>query len=473
MPRLPVRALLVVAAVCACLYWFDTRIYRPYRENQRIRSMYGGAKDACLPATCMYAMGDTYSAVRENECVSVRRSPTCLYSDATDGDNAELQFHTFWAGGGDGDEPVLTRRQLDMLASLMLAHQHRLRTTQITLWVPNEDVARSLVTSTLAAADGTTVRPWATFLLRSMPMLTVRAFDVDKLFTGNAMPLGQRIKAVAKQLLSNIRSMDGDTVALASLSDFVRVAVLHIFGGIYVDMDMLVLRDFAPLVRPGIAPFVYRWSTTDQMNTAVMALLPHDDKHNDFINGIDFSTQMLTCGLDIIESSAAGGKGTKDPQIDDMIKSIDRQRLRRMQGVPLSRAFDPRVLTLCLQHRFSSLSLNQQATSPPLKMLASTLFDPLWNVFDGMPLAAQTDAAILPAHCRTTALALNTFEDVYTLDLRPYVAGNKPVDLACLAPGAFAFHTHGNVDGPVLPGSFAERVEQVFADVFVRASLRN
>jgi WD repeat and SOF domain-containing protein 1 len=58
---------------------------------------------------------------------------------------------------------------------------------------------------------------------------------------------------------------------VAIVSDAVRFVVLHKFGGMYIDADILLLRDLQPFY---IHEFAYRWSTRDEFNTAVLRLHP-------------------------------------------------------------------------------------------------------------------------------------------------------------------------------------------------------
>lgn len=64
-----------------------------------------------------------------------------------------------------------------------------------------------------------------------------------------------------------------------AVSDAVRFVVLHLYGGVYLDMDVLLLRDLRPLLLPdaetGEHAFAERWaahSTPGDYNTAVMSL---------------------------------------------------------------------------------------------------------------------------------------------------------------------------------------------------------
>jgi WD repeat and SOF domain-containing protein 1 len=60
-------------------------------------------------------------------------------------------------------------------------------------------------------------------------------------------------------------------VRTAVVSDAVRFVILHKYGGMYIDADILLLRDLQPLY---MHEFAYRWSTLDEFNTAVLRLHP-------------------------------------------------------------------------------------------------------------------------------------------------------------------------------------------------------
>jgi hypothetical protein len=60
-----------------------------------------------------------------------------------------------------------------------------------------------------------------------------------------------------------------------AVSDAVRFVVLHLWGGLYCDMDVLMIRDFRPLLLPPTHAFAERWALhTDpgDYNTAIMSL---------------------------------------------------------------------------------------------------------------------------------------------------------------------------------------------------------
>ena len=60
----------------------------------------------------------------------------------------------------------------------------------------------------------------------------------------------------------------------AQIGDAARFIVLHKFGGVYVDVDTLFLRDLQPLFAH---EFAYKWSYVDGFNTAVLRLFPQSN----------------------------------------------------------------------------------------------------------------------------------------------------------------------------------------------------
>ncbi len=68
---------------------------------------------------------------------------------------------------------------------------------------------------------------------------------------------------------------------MSIVSDAVRFVILNKLGGIYVDADVLLLRDFQPLFTH---EFAYRWSFTNEFNTAVLRLFPQSNTTSIIMN---------------------------------------------------------------------------------------------------------------------------------------------------------------------------------------------
>ena len=73
-----------------------------------------------------------------------------------------------------------------------------------------------------------------------------------------------------------------------AVSDAVRFIVLHLHGGVYLDMDILLLRDLRPLVLPPDHSFAERWavhSHPGDFNTAVLSLSANSSLSSYLVRG--------------------------------------------------------------------------------------------------------------------------------------------------------------------------------------------
>jgi WD repeat and SOF domain-containing protein 1 len=68
---------------------------------------------------------------------------------------------------------------------------------------------------------------------------------------------------------------------MAVVSDAVRFVVLHKYGGMYIDADILLLRDLQPFY---MHEFAYRWSILDEFNTAILRLYPQSNISSILLN---------------------------------------------------------------------------------------------------------------------------------------------------------------------------------------------
>ncbi|RMZ96735.1 glycosyltransferase family 32 [Brachionus plicatilis] len=81
---------------------------------------------------------------------------------------------------------------------------------------------------------------------------------------------------------------------LISLSDLVRFFVLDLYGGIYVDGDVIFLKETNLLWKQS---FVYRWSYTNKINTAIIGINKYFSTHvKDFYDRI-FSREKSTSAI--------------------------------------------------------------------------------------------------------------------------------------------------------------------------------
>ncbi|KAH8722932.1 hypothetical protein GQ44DRAFT_711090 [Phaeosphaeriaceae sp. PMI808] len=104
-------------------------------------------------------------------------------------------------------------------------------------------------------------------------------------YTKPGVPNAQGEKVIADNM---VEDKDGQqwlvltpkqmTFLPVAVSDAVRFIVLHIYGGAYFDMDVLMLRDMRPLLLPKEHAFAERWAAhphPGEYNTAIMSLSPN------------------------------------------------------------------------------------------------------------------------------------------------------------------------------------------------------
>jgi hypothetical protein len=73
-----------------------------------------------------------------------------------------------------------------------------------------------------------------------------------------------------------------------AISDAVRFVILHQYGGVYMDMDVLMLRDFRPLLLPKEHSFAERWAAhphPGDYNTAIMSLTANSSLSSYLLRG--------------------------------------------------------------------------------------------------------------------------------------------------------------------------------------------
>ncbi|KAF2148783.1 hypothetical protein K461DRAFT_232317 [Myriangium duriaei CBS 260.36] len=73
-----------------------------------------------------------------------------------------------------------------------------------------------------------------------------------------------------------------------AISDAVRFVILHQYGGVYMDMDVLMLRDFRPLLLPEQHAFAERWAAhphPGDYNTAIMSLTANSSLSSYLLRG--------------------------------------------------------------------------------------------------------------------------------------------------------------------------------------------
>jgi hypothetical protein len=167
-------------------------------------------------------------------------------------ENNKLVFHCFWRVPREFE-----RKQLAVLKSIIVNHIEILDTVEINLW-SNVDLSEN-------------------------PFFK----EVEKFVNLKKWDLHNEIKNTILEdfdLLSDKNKINDDLCYLEG--DLFRLLILHKYGGFYIDMDVLVLRNFLPL---NDFEFLYQWGTSGfrgegfRMNGAVMKLNKNSDLSLEFL----------------------------------------------------------------------------------------------------------------------------------------------------------------------------------------------
>jgi hypothetical protein len=167
-------------------------------------------------------------------------------------DNKKIVFHCLWRVPRD-----FGRKQLAVLKSIIVNHKDILESVEINLW-SNVDLRENVLFK-----------------------------EVSKFVNFKKWDLHEEIKNTTLEdfeLLSDNNSISDDLCYLEG--DLFRLLILHKYGGFYIDMDVLVLRNFLPL---NDFEFLYQWGTSGfrgeefKMNGAIMKLNKNSDTSLEFL----------------------------------------------------------------------------------------------------------------------------------------------------------------------------------------------
>jgi hypothetical protein len=195
-----------------------------------------------------------------------------------------VRYHMYWTG-------PLTRVALLSIKSFLVTQPAA--QTRLTLWThaPGANVSdpRDLVAILLGggrpatgahsgSSEGTTSPATATPQIRDDPdgawALLTGDSDGSRRVEVRAFRLDDEWEAIRGDFADGLPGdlqLPAASGPAVGFSDVVRLLVLYRYGGVYVDLDTLFIRDLSPLLH--VAPFAYSWGCEDDLvNTAVFAL---------------------------------------------------------------------------------------------------------------------------------------------------------------------------------------------------------
>lgn len=162
--------------------------------------------------------------------------------------NEITDFHIFWNVGYPFE-----RKQLLGIKSYLCTQD--LQKTRFNLWC-NVDLSNN------------------EFLKPFLHLINFRIYNISEEAKGTPIERRQDI----------INSSDTYSNLNWTKGDLFRVLILHKYGGLYTDVDVVFMRSFAPVLDQ---EFMYKWGTEKEMiNGAIMRLFKNSKFSNDLINEI-------------------------------------------------------------------------------------------------------------------------------------------------------------------------------------------
>lgn len=156
-------------------------------------------------------------------------------------------FHTYWYGNFSALQALSIKSFLAM---------HDLNKVKLCLWLDEENGFSSHLQNT--------------YIKPLLPFITVKKFNPLQEAKNTFLD-----EQISKNFLLRMRKNNflRNTKNLAAQSDMFRVLILHKYGGIYFDLDVLFLRDFQILLNCyPLDEFCYAWSAEPHANSAILKI---------------------------------------------------------------------------------------------------------------------------------------------------------------------------------------------------------
>lgn len=336
-----------------------SRVYCNYLDTPSLVSEHASKNSSQLFINCMEALEEAQKEVQQTLC------------------HTPMTIHTFWAKGNLPEVATLSIRSV--------LHSQPKGCFRYIVWTFDNETQ-------LALAE-------------VINRYNTEKHDVtaQKL---NVTDLIHRIKLNFPDIVETVSSAHGLLMSLEGgqdvdptvLSDAIRFILMGAYGGIYLDLDCLVLRSLQPLM---LHDFAYRWSTYGDANTAVL--------------GMRFKSPNTGTLLEFVLKHAY---------------SIDR----------LNSYLHP----IC----FYRIAVELRRLD--IQILPSAYFDPLWVVNDGF---SSIESVLSDTSSR---YGISNFEGFFE------TIGNQNYNVSDFFPGVFVFHWHNMWDHLIVPGTMAHMFQQYY-----------
>jgi hypothetical protein len=207
-----------------------------------------------------------------------------------------IPYHTYWTG------PATWRVEVFIKSYL---HTQNLACSRLWIWLDsdrNSNAVHNMMTKDalfarflpLVERGDIVLMPWK-FPSRIPIPKTEDVADGLEYYKSPGKPNVKGEKAVADGIIEDregqqwlVLTPKQMTFLPVAVSDAVRFIVLHIYGGSYYDMDVLMLRDMRPLLLPKEHSFAERWAAhphPGDYNTAIMSLTANSSLSSYLLRG--------------------------------------------------------------------------------------------------------------------------------------------------------------------------------------------
>ncbi|KAF9103877.1 hypothetical protein BGX27_010328 [Mortierella sp. AM989] len=280
-----------------------------------------------------------------------------------------------------------------------------------------------------------------------------------------------------------------------ALSDEARFLILNRNGGIYLDADVLLLKDMSPFFDSGLE-FAYEWSNTNMYNTAVLRLFPGSSVARRILDGAkareaEIKDRKLREEMEMLEAEAEDVKeedeiieddydveGEEEQENDSeneasaVHKSADskfaRQPNIRTKEAKLSKRGEMRPEEIYHPARLRSYLRPQDNAieGNGLIMMPPALFDPLWLRIDRAEAKHSTDTEKMVED-------LHSFPDAFSVpsavcpaqsELPQEMTVNFSAGPEVFVTGAYAYHWHNSWSTPIQPNSWMGLMRRAYED---------
>ncbi|CAO3572000.1 unnamed protein product [Mortierella alpina] len=390
-------------------------------------------------------------------------------------------------------------REHEYLIPSKISEAQPLKRAHLHLWIDSADLPDG-------APEDYTQNPYAAPLVKE-PLNRFITFHVWDQAAEHAYSYGEdednSTHALERQLmsLSSPEEQDDQPVKPVALSDEARFLILNRNGGIYLDADVLLLKDMSPFHDSGIE-FAYEWSHTRMYNTAILRLYPGSSVARRILDGAknremeilrkklqQMQAASETSEDDVAEkqqalaaAAAAQGQKTRPKTKVEIVRQpkirtkktllLNRRSAAHPERAQLSRRgemrpeeiYHPARLRTYLRPQDSKIEGNG------LEMMPPAFFDPLWLRIDRAETKETQDTDRLVED-------LHSFPDAFTnVDAVCPRQEDDEVDFSAgpevFLTGAYAYHWHNNWETAIEPRSWMGLMKQAYDD-FVNARRPN